>query len=44
LLARRSAQSQTLAERLFVMMMLGDDRAVAQTYVMGERVHGGQSD
>ena len=44
LLARRSAQSQTLAERLFVMMMLGDDRAVTGTFVMGERVHGGQSD
>ncbi len=44
LLARRSAQSQTLAERLFVMMMLGDDRAVTGTYVMGERVHDGQSE
>ena len=43
LLARRSAQSQTLAEKLFVMMMLGDDRAVAGTYVMGKRVHDGQS-
>ena len=43
LLARRSAQSQTLAEKLFVMMMLGDDRAVAGTYGMGKRVHDGQS-
>ncbi|WP_018991145.1 guanine deaminase [Aromatoleum toluclasticum] len=36
LLARRSAACGTLAERLFVLMMLGDDRAVAETWVMGE--------
>lgn len=36
LLARRSAACETLAERLFVLMMLGDDRAVAETWVMGE--------
>jgi guanine deaminase len=36
LLARRSACCKTLAERLFVLMMLGDDRAVAATYVLGE--------
>jgi guanine deaminase len=36
LLARRSAACATLAERLFVLMMLGDDRAVAATHVMGE--------
>ncbi|WP_407279942.1 guanine deaminase [Aromatoleum evansii] len=36
LLARRSAACTTLAERLFVLMMLGDDRAVAETWVMGE--------
>ncbi|HRV79430.1 MAG TPA: guanine deaminase [Thauera sp.] len=35
LLARRSAACTTLEERLFVLMMLGDDRAVAATYVMG---------
>lgn len=35
LLARRSAACATLEERLFVLMMLGDDRAVAATYVMG---------
>ena len=35
LLARRSASCTTLAERLFVLMMLGDDRAVAATHVMG---------
>ncbi|BAL25568.1 guanine deaminase [Azoarcus sp. KH32C] len=36
LLARRNATCHTLAERLFVLMMLGDDRAVAETWVMGE--------
>jgi guanine deaminase len=44
LLARRWSQSQTLAEKLFVMMMLGDDRAVARTYVMGEQVHDRQTE
>jgi guanine deaminase len=38
LLARRTANSASLAERLFVLMMLGDDRAVAATHVLGERV------
>ena len=36
LLARRSAACATLEERLFVLMMLGDDRAVLATHVMGE--------
>ncbi len=35
LLERRSAACATLEERLFVLMMLGDDRAVAATWVMG---------
>ena len=38
LLARRSAACTTLTERLFVLMMLGDDRAVAETWVLGEPV------
>jgi guanine deaminase len=29
-----------LAEELFVLLMLGDDRAVRATYVMGEQAHG----
>ena len=33
---RRAAHAQDVAERVFALMMLGDDRAVAQTYVMGE--------
>lgn len=36
LMARRMANTTTLAERLFVLMMLGDDRTVAETHVMGE--------
>ena len=36
LLARRMASCVHLSERLFVMMMLGDDRMVAATHVMGE--------
>jgi guanine deaminase len=35
LLARRTSGA-TLAERLFALMMLGDDRAVAETWVFGE--------
>ncbi|WP_293875092.1 MULTISPECIES: guanine deaminase [unclassified Sphingomonas] len=35
LLARRTAGA-TLAERLFALQILGDDRAIRQTYVMGQ--------
>lgn len=38
LLARRIAGCATLSERLFALMMLGDERSVAATYVLGERV------
>ena len=37
LLARRMKNAPTLPERLFVLMMLGDDRVVAATYLMGVR-------
>ena len=37
--ARRNAQAASLEERLFLLMMLGDDRSVHATHVMGERVH-----
>jgi guanine deaminase len=37
LLARRMQQTDNLAERLFLLMMLGDDRAIAATHVMGQR-------
>jgi len=35
LLARRMQQTDSLAERLFLLMMLGDDRAISATHVMG---------
>jgi guanine deaminase len=36
LLARRIKQCQTLAEKLFAISMLGDDRHIAATYIMGQ--------
>jgi len=36
LLGRRMAIAQSLEERLFIWLTLGDDRAVKHTYVMGE--------
>ncbi|MEO8738337.1 MAG: guanine deaminase [Casimicrobiaceae bacterium] len=35
LLSRRFAMAETLAERLFALMILGDDRTIAATYVQG---------
>ena len=40
LIARRMKSARTPAEQLFVLMMLGDDREIGATYVMGERVWG----
>ncbi len=39
LIARRMAHTQDFNEKLFVLMMLGDDRSVTATYVMGEAAH-----
>jgi len=36
LLERRMERARTLEEKLFVLMMLADDRAVAQTFILGE--------
>jgi guanine deaminase len=36
---QRMAQVQSLAEELFALMMMGDDRTVAATYVMGEQIY-----
>ena len=36
LLERRMAQTHTLAERLLLWMILGDDRAIAATYILGQ--------
>ena len=38
LIARRIARAETLPERLFALMMLGDDRCIAATHVMGRCV------
>jgi guanine deaminase len=35
LLAHRTALTRTLEEKLFALMVLGDDRAVAATWVLG---------
>lgn len=37
LMARRMGRAETLEERLFALMILGDDRAVAATYILGEK-------
>jgi len=39
LLARRAARAQSLEERLFALALLGDDRAVYETYAAGQCVH-----
>jgi len=39
LLARRTERTGGLADRLFLLMVLGDDRAVAATHVQGCVVH-----
>ena len=38
-LTMRMDLCRTLAEKLFVLTMLGDDRAVAATYVMGQAAY-----
>jgi guanine deaminase len=38
-LARRTEIAETFTERLFALMMLGDEQAVAATYILGRRVH-----
>jgi guanine deaminase len=38
LLAHRMSQSKALSERLLLFMILGDDRAIAQTYILGQPV------
>ena len=39
LMSRRLERAEDVAERLFAMIMLGDDRTVAETYVMGEAAY-----
>lgn len=39
-MALRMARAETLAEELFILQILGDDRAIAQTYVAGQPMQG----
>jgi len=39
LIERRTKQCKDLHEKLFSLMMLGDDRAISATYVLGEKAH-----
>jgi guanine deaminase len=39
LLARRAGAAATIAEKLFVLSILGDDRAIARTYLAGTLAH-----
>ncbi|SAL21233.1 guanine deaminase [Caballeronia arvi] len=39
LLARRTSRTESLEELLFAFALLGDDRAVFETYAAGKRVH-----
>jgi len=40
----RMEHAKTPLDKLFVLMMLGDDRAIQHTYVYGERVHSRDAD
>ena len=37
LIARRISGSETLADKLFVLQMLGDERSIRQTWIMGQQ-------
>ena len=39
LLARRTGKAQTIAEKLFVLSILGDDRCIEATYLAGRLAH-----
>jgi guanine deaminase len=41
LMSRRATQSTTLSGRLLLLATLGDDRNVAETYIMGQRIETG---
>lgn len=38
-MARRVARAPDIADEFFALMMLGDDRAIAATYILGEQRH-----
>ena len=35
-MALRAERAETLAEELFILQIMGDDRAIAETYVAGQ--------
>ena len=39
LMARRAHRATEISERLFMLITLGDDRAIAATHVMGEKAY-----
>lgn len=39
LMARRMAEAETIAQKLFLFMILGDDRSIQTTYVMGNKLY-----
>ena len=39
LMKRKQSKCKTLDEALFSLMILGDDRAISETYVAGEQVY-----
>ena len=39
LLARRAASAATIAEKVFILSILGDDRAISRTYLAGALAH-----
>ncbi|MFQ5982120.1 MAG: guanine deaminase [Woeseiaceae bacterium] len=41
--SRRLGRSKDIAEKLFALMVLGDDRCVTATYLMGRLAHGSES-
>lgn len=43
LMTFRMEQAKTLEEQLFVLMSLGDDRSIAETYVYGEQAYSSKS-
>ena len=40
LIARRMQTARTPAEKIFALMMLGDEREIGATYIMGKRISG----
>ncbi len=39
LIERRMENTSDISERLFILMMLGDDRSINATHIMGEKVY-----